>query len=294
MDDKGRASRTDVSVLGIGAIGTRVTQALLAAGSTVTVWNRTPSRTDPVVEEGAAVASSPAEAAAASPLMILCLSDYAAVDAFWDAALHAIADRTIVALTTGSPAEARHADRRARQAGAVYLDGGVQAEPQTIGTASALFLYSGSRSAFDEHRATLEVIGTARYLGEDPAAAAVHDLALFGLWYDAQVGYLRALETIRLNGIEDVQEFAAAAATQLGHVVKTTGETARELVANEFPRGPADLVEHAGVLERLIDLRSQARLGSGGLDHVHELVEQHIAKGHGGEGLTRIVHPAEA
>lgn len=289
MERNDRAHRTDVSVLGLGAIGTKVTEALLAAGSTVTVWNRTPSRAHGLVEGGAAGASSPAEAATASPLVILCLSDYAAVDTVLEAASHALPDRTIVTLTTGSPAEARHAARKAQGAGADYLDGGVQAEPLTIGTAAALFLYSGSESAFTEHRATLEAIGTARYLGEDPAAAAVHDLALFGLWYDTQVGYLRALETIRLNGIKDVYGFAAAAARQLGHVVNATEQTARELMTNEFPRGPADLVEHASVLERLIDLRSETKLGSGGLDRIRDLVEQLIAQGHGREGLTRIL-----
>ncbi len=56
-----------------------------------------------------------------------------------------------------------------------------------------------TQSAFDEHRATLEIIGSTQYLGADPAAAAVQDLTLFGLWYDAQIGYLRALVRQRIE-----------------------------------------------------------------------------------------------
>jgi len=41
---------------------------------------------------------------------------------------------------------------------------------------------------------------------------------LYGLWYDAQMGYLRAVETARAAGL-DLAEFAEAAAVQLGHVV---------------------------------------------------------------------------
>lgn len=278
---------TAVSILGVGAIGGKIAEALLAAGTTVTVWNRTSARADALAARGAVRPPSATEAAAASPLVISCLTDYTAVNAVLDAISGTIAGRTIVTLTTGSPDEARRAARKADQAGAAYLDGGVQTDPEAIGTAAAVLLYSGPQSVFDEHRATLETIGSARHLGADPAAAAVQDLALFGLWYDAQVGYVRALETIRSAGI-DVEEFAPVAATQLGHVVHATADTAREVATRSFPRGPADLTEHAPVLERLIELRRDQRLGNGDLDRIHGLVQQRIELGHGREGLTSI------
>lgn len=131
-------------------------------------------------------------------------------------------------------------------------------------------------------------IGSARYLGADPAAAAVQDLALFGLWYDAHIGYLRALETVRMAGI-DVEDFAPLAATQLGHVVHATADTAREIATSSFPRGPADLTEHAPVLERLTELRRDQSLGDGDLDRIHSLVQQRIELGRGHEGLTSIL-----
>ncbi|GAA1213888.1 NAD(P)-dependent oxidoreductase [Prauserella alba] len=279
---------TAVSVLGVGAIGSAIAQALLAAGITVTVWNRSPGRVDELTARGAEPATSSAEAASASPLVIVCLTDYTAVDGILDDVSDAIAGRTIVTLSTGSPRDARHAAQKAESAGAAYLDGGVQTEPAAVGTAAAVFLYSGSPAVFEEHRTTLETLGTATYLGADPAAAAVQDLALFGLWYDAQVGYLRALEAIRSVGI-DVEAFAAAAATQLGHVVHATADTAREVTTSSFPRGPADLTEHAHVLEQLTELRHDQRLGDGGLDDIHGLVQQRIALGHGPEGLNSIV-----
>ncbi|RCW46961.1 6-phosphogluconate dehydrogenase-like protein [Halopolyspora algeriensis] len=281
-------SATAVSILGTGAIGGKIAQTMLAAGTTVTVWNRTPERTDALAARGSARAPSAAEAVAASPLVLVCVTDYAAVDAVLEATADTIAGRTIVALTTGSPAEAHQAAHKAEQAGAAYLDGGVQTEPENIGSNAATFLYSGPRSAFEEHRATLETLGSAQYLGADPAAAAVQDLTLFGLWYDAQVAYLRALETIRSTGI-DVEDFAPLAATQLGHVVHATAGTAHEVKTRSFPRGPADLTEHGPVLEQLIELRRGQHLGNGALDHIHHLVQQRIELGHGREGLTTII-----
>lgn len=281
-------SSTAVSILGIGAIGSKIAQTLLGVGTTVTVWNRTPERTEAFAARGSVRARSAAEAAAASPLLIVCVTDYEAVDAVLDATADVIAGRTIVTLTTGSPTETRQAAHKAEQAGAAYLDGGVQTDPENIGHNTATLLYSGPRSTFEEHRATLETLGSAQYLGSDPAAAAVQDLTLFGLWYDAQVAYLRALETIRSNGI-DVDDFAPLAADQLGHVVHSTADTAHEVKTRSYPRGPADLTEHGPVLERLIELRRDQHLGSGALDHIHRLVQRRIESGHGGEGLTTII-----
>lgn len=279
---------TAVSVLGVGAVGSRVAQAMLATGTVVTVWNRRPERADVLVARGAVRAPSAAEAAAASPLVILCLTDYAAVSEILETISSAITDRTVVTLTTGSPEESRRAARTAEQAGAVYLDGGVQTQPEAIGSDAATFLYSGPHLAFDQHRGALEAIGSARYLGADPGAAAVQDLTLFGLWYDAQTAYLRALETVRSAGI-DVEDFAPLAATQLGHVVHATVDTAREVATGSFPRGPADLTEHAPVLERLIELRRDQRLGNGDLDRIHSLIQQRIELGRSHEGLTGIL-----
>lgn len=277
-----------VSVVGLGAIGSRVAQALLAARAAVTVWNRNPTRVDPLITQGAVRAPSVADAAAASPLVILALTDYAAVTEVLDASSAALSGRTVVTLSTGSPDEARRAAHSAEQAGAAYLDGGVQTGPEAIGSAGATFLYSGPRAVFDHHRRALETIGSPRYLGTDPGAAAVWDLALFGLWYDAQIGYLRALETVRAAGI-DLETFADPAGTQLGHVTDAAVDTAREVATGTFPRGPATLSEHAPVLDRLLALRRDQRLGTGDLERIQHLVSHRIARGHGHQGLTSIL-----
>lgn len=290
MTSNGEAPRAArVSVLGVGAVGAKVAEALLAAGTVVTVWNRTPGRADALVGRGAVPADSAAEAATASPLLILCLTNYPAVGEVLDNLSDVLAGRTVVTLSTGPPEQARHAARAAEQAAAAYLDGGLQIPaPEALGTDAATILYSGPQAAFDEHRASLETLGSARYLGQDPAAAAVQNLALFGLWYDAQIGYLRALETVRSVGI-DVEDFAPLGAAQLGHVVHATGDTAREVATRSYPRGPADLTEHAPVLDQLIGLRRNQRLGTGDLDHTHDLVRQRIENGRGQEGLTSIL-----
>src|SRR5258708_31762832 len=59
---------------GLGEMGTPMATRLRRAGHDLTVWNRTPERTVPLANEGAAVASSPAKAAAGADVVITMLA----------------------------------------------------------------------------------------------------------------------------------------------------------------------------------------------------------------------------
>ncbi|MEV4535861.1 NAD(P)-binding domain-containing protein [Asanoa sp. NPDC049518] len=271
-----------VSVVGTGAIGSAVVRRLLASAHEVAVWNRTPGR---AAELGASPQRSVGDAVAHGTLVFLALTDYAAVRQCLAEIDSGQSGTTIVGLYTGTAEEARLTARRVHELGARYLDAGIQASPEMIDAGTATILYSGSRDGFEQHQPTLALLGRPRLVGEAPEAAAVWDLALFGVWYDAQLGLLRALEAARGTDI-DVAEFAETAATQLGHVVASAGATAAEVRQASYPRGPADLTEHLTVIRHLIDLRSGHRLGDGGLPSVAARIESLIADGRGGEGLT--------
>jgi 3-hydroxyisobutyrate dehydrogenase-like beta-hydroxyacid dehydrogenase len=70
-----------VSFCGLGAMGAPMARRLLDAGHDLTVWNRTPSRAEPLLDAGASWAATPAEAAAAAgaDLVITMLADPAAL-----------------------------------------------------------------------------------------------------------------------------------------------------------------------------------------------------------------------
>lgn len=69
-----------IGFVGLGIMGQGMTRNLLEAGFTVTVWNRTQSRMTPLIEAGAVGASSPADVAAHSDIIIICVSDTADVE----------------------------------------------------------------------------------------------------------------------------------------------------------------------------------------------------------------------
>jgi 3-hydroxyisobutyrate dehydrogenase-like beta-hydroxyacid dehydrogenase len=89
---------TEVSVIGLGNMGSTLAQAFLAKGHSVTVWNRTPTRAEPLVKAGARVAETAAASVASSPLTIMCVIDYPAAEAVLasDGMSEALRNRTLV------------------------------------------------------------------------------------------------------------------------------------------------------------------------------------------------------
>ncbi len=59
-----------IAFLGLGQMGTPLATRLVHASHDVTVWNRTPEKTAPLVAQGATAASSPAEAAVGAEVVI--------------------------------------------------------------------------------------------------------------------------------------------------------------------------------------------------------------------------------
>lgn len=64
-----------VGFIGLGIMGAPMAANLLKAGFEVTVWNRSPSRTKPLLEAGARGEESPAKVAAASEVTLSCVTN---------------------------------------------------------------------------------------------------------------------------------------------------------------------------------------------------------------------------
>jgi 3-hydroxyisobutyrate dehydrogenase-like beta-hydroxyacid dehydrogenase len=69
-----------VGLIGLGLMGRPMGLNLLKAGHSLTIWNRTVSRAEPLVAAGAKLAASPREAAAACDVLLTIVSDPAALE----------------------------------------------------------------------------------------------------------------------------------------------------------------------------------------------------------------------
>ncbi|WP_243723226.1 NAD(P)-binding domain-containing protein [Actinomadura sp. 7K507] len=181
-----------VTVIGLGLMGQALAGAFLRGGHPTTVWNRTAAKADRPVAEGATLAASAGAAAAASPLVVVCVSDYGAVRELLGALDGVLDGRTVVNLTSGTSAQAREIAGEVARRGGTYLDGAIMAVPQGIGTADAAILYSGPRQVYDLHEPTLKTLaaGTA-HLGGDHGLSALHEVAVLGLMWSVLNGFLQ-------------------------------------------------------------------------------------------------------
>ena len=67
--------------VGLGLMGAPMVRRLLAAGYQVLVWNRSLDKTQPLIEAGAQLATSPAAMSEACDILFTCVTDTAAVEA---------------------------------------------------------------------------------------------------------------------------------------------------------------------------------------------------------------------
>jgi len=164
-----------VSVFGLGSMGTALAQALLARGHEVTVWNRTKERATSLVAAGATLAGSPAEAMAASPLVIMCVLDYAVANAILaePGVADAVGGKTFVQLSAAGALEQVYSQQAwLRERDGRFIAGGIVAYVRSIGRPNAVIVYAGDAAAFATHRATLSVLaGSLQFLGTDPGVA---------------------------------------------------------------------------------------------------------------------------
>jgi 3-hydroxyisobutyrate dehydrogenase-like beta-hydroxyacid dehydrogenase len=203
----------DVTVLGLGSMGITLARLFLKKGRRVTVWNRSAEKALGLATQNALqtphVAPDVAAAVRASSLVVMCVYDYAAADAIWRSpgVAEAVAGRTVVQLTTGSPKEARDAAAWAARHGAHYLDGAIQAAPSQMGQADTPVLLSGPQAAWQDAKAVLEdIAGDIVYLGPQIDAAASMDLATLSYVYGAFTGFIHGARLVETNGL-DVAQF---------------------------------------------------------------------------------------
>ena len=150
---------SEVSVLGLGNMGAALARVLQENGRTITVWNRSPEKAAPLMDKGAVLAPSAAEAIKASPLILVCVTNYAAANQILGEVATNLSGKLLVQFTTGTPQDSRMCEAWAHEHGAEYLDCAIAGSPGSIGTPSAHILLSGGE-AVAEPRAAAEHTST--------------------------------------------------------------------------------------------------------------------------------------
>jgi 3-hydroxyisobutyrate dehydrogenase-like beta-hydroxyacid dehydrogenase len=166
----------DLGYVGLGVMGSSVTRRLLAAGHSVTVWNRTPEKAAPLLEAGAQWADSPREVAERSEVVFTMVTNTAAVQAVTDGPDGILAGlesgKVYVDMSTASPANTRALAEKVAAVGAQMLDAPVSGTSITVDEGKASVMVGGDEDAFERVKPVFEAIGPKVFhLG--PSGAAV-------------------------------------------------------------------------------------------------------------------------
>src|SRR5206468_5385406 len=139
---------SDISIIGLGRMGSALARALYQSGQAVTVWNRTAAKMQPFANDGAHVASSLSSAIQLSPVTLICIDNYTVTSQLLDTneIRQILPGQTIVQLSTGTPQEARKSEAWFNKLGAAYIDGAILAGPDSIGKDYATLLFAGKQA----------------------------------------------------------------------------------------------------------------------------------------------------
>ncbi|MGW1408327.1 NAD(P)-dependent oxidoreductase [Streptomyces sp. NPDC002403] len=289
--DNHSTPKTPVTLLGLGDMGTALARAWLASGHPLTIWNRTPEKAGPLAGEGARAVASPAEAvASATGPVVLCLLDDASVGETLDGI--DLNGKDVINLTTNTPAQARQRSRWAVERGARFLDGGIMAVPPMIGrpeTGGYIF-YSGDHAVFERHRQTLEGPAGAKFVGEDPGHAALHDIALLSAMTGMFAGITHAFALMGPEQDLDRARFATLLAEWLGAMSGAVHGMAVQLESGDYTEGvTSNLAMMAAANDTLVATARDQSVDPRLLTPYMELMRHRVAQGHGDEGLAGTV-----
>ncbi|MBV9880789.1 MAG: NAD(P)-dependent oxidoreductase [Gemmatirosa sp.] len=165
-----------IAFIGLGHMGLGIAGRLLDAGHALRVHNRTADRALPLVERGAQVARTPADAVTAGGVAVTMVSDDAALEAVTlgaDGIAAALGDGVHLGMSTVSPALARRlAEEHARHGGA-YVSAPVFGRPEVAAQGKLWGCVSGDAAARARVAPLVAAVTRGHTdFGDDPGAAA--------------------------------------------------------------------------------------------------------------------------
>lgn len=286
-----------VSVIGLGAMGSAIANAFLAAGHELSVWNRSPDKMRPFVKTAAGCAGNAAEAVDAGDVVVVCIDDYTATHELIEKRElgEHVEGRVLVQLSTGTPKQARGLEQWAFAHGARYLDGAILAYPREIGH-EALIAVAGEKQTFDGAARLLgDLSSDIRYLGPSVGAAAALDVAVLSYYICTHLGLVHGALVCEAEDLRpDV--FASVIADSMPSDVEEIRNLGRALQTGDFDNPGASVDVYSGVLNRILEQARDASINAEIAEFANSLYKRGIAAGLGAQevvALTRVLMPRD-
>lgn len=277
-----------VTVVGLGPMGRAMATAFVAAGHPTTVFNRTAGKADELVARGAVEVRTADEALDAAETVVISLTHYAAMYDLLGPASDLLRGKTLVNLSSDTPAEAERASEWATASGADFLVGGIMVPAVLVGQPEAYTFYSGPRTVFERSRPLLEVLSSTDYRGDQAGLAL--------LWYQAQLDlFMTTLASIAhaaaLVGSAEVPaaDFLPYASHLMSQMPFFMEGMAEQIDSGRYPDQGASLAMMAAGIGHITEASRDAGIDPGLPASVQALYQRALADGRGRDSWTALI-----
>ncbi|MEJ1961299.1 MAG: NAD(P)-dependent oxidoreductase [Gammaproteobacteria bacterium] len=286
---------TRLGFIGLGVMGQPMALNLARAGTALTVWNRSAEKSDVVGAAGASVASSPAEVFRQARIVILMLSDGAAMDAVMGRGTPAfratVAGHTVVHMGTTSPEYSRGLGADIHAAGGRYVEAPVSGSRLPAEAGQLVAMLAGNDDDVEEvGRLLRPMCHQAVVCGPVPNALLMK-LSVNLFLITLVTGLAEASHFAGQHGL-DMQRFRAV--LDAGPMASGVSRMKiAKLVANDFAvqAAVADVLKNN---ELVAEAARRAHIASPLLDVCHVLFRETLQLGHGQADMVAVVHAIEA
>jgi 3-hydroxyisobutyrate dehydrogenase-like beta-hydroxyacid dehydrogenase len=159
------------------------------------------------VDIGVVLAPSPSAAITDSPIIMVCVTNYAAANHIFDEVAANLPGKLLVQFTTGSPQDARASEAWAHAHGAEYLDCAITGSPESIGTPGAHILVAGREAVFQKAEPILRILANnLDYKGELIGLASAWEMIYIMHYYGMFLSLFHSVQICQAEGIP-LEEF---------------------------------------------------------------------------------------
>lgn len=281
--------RSGVSIVGLGLMGSALAEALIGAGRSVTVWNRSRDRAEALASMGARIASSPAEAITASEVTILSVSDHAATMEILGSVDRGLEDskRPLVQLSSITAAESRDLNQWAAANNLDYLEGSVFALPDTVLAGTGMFLLAGPLPVFEKCQPTLRIFGETLYLSPEIGAAVSFDRVYYAWVYGSWLAFIQGAAMAHAKGF-GVQTYVDFVLSRLPAAADRYEFFGRLMAERTHDEVQCRLDVHAAAFAETLAMCREAGVSDALPAAVMSQLESAIADGYGDREITAV------
>lgn len=278
---------SNVTFIGLGQMGAALVPPFIDAGLSVTVWNRSIAKAEPLVAQGATAQAKFIEAIAASSLIIVCLSDYASSDALFlrDDIAPLLKGKTLVQFTTGDAKQALAGALWAEEIGLNYLDGAIMDYPTKVGKPECMLLVSGAKTVWDSCSEEMMLLGgRMTYVGENPGSANVLDGTLLTMYYGNTFALMQSAAMLQAEHL-DIKDFATALQAFKPVIESTWKRTIEAIDRQDYSGNEASIHVHLLGVQSLQERASNAGIEHSLLKLFTRYIDQAASEGHEADEL---------